>query len=304
MSLPTWMEERIKELGRLVEGRLLNPREHALARSVFAESIPYDRVVITNLNLGGAVTLVGPGRSGEGPLYTINWVDGYLTTQAPPDRPATLIHELTHVWQGYNGVMPALYMGQSAWAQLRHGIEDILKKREWRGWNRHRGAAYDFSMSDIGKPWSAFNVEQQGSLVESWFMPETTRIRRVGPSTTVTHDFGPGVYGGGRSEQDPRFPYIRDVIRARNRHAAYRPLTPIAGSDPAIRSIQDKLVALGYLEARHADGTVGRANSPTLDAVAAFQRRNGLAVDRNLGGPNSETRRKLAQPTASLVRWQ
>jgi len=92
------------------------------------------------------------------------------------------------------------------------------------------------------------------------------------------------------------------VIRARARGAPYRPLTPIVGSDPQVRAIQDKLVVLGYLDARHADGVIGRTRSATLDAVAAFQGRNGLTVDRDLGGPNSETRRKLALPIGQLVR--
>ncbi|HEX8554724.1 MAG TPA: peptidoglycan-binding protein, partial [Sphingomonas sp.] len=56
----------------------------------------------------------------------------------------------------------------------------------------------------------------------------------------------------------------------------------------------------GYLDARHADGLIGRGRSATLDAVARFQERNGLTVDRVLGGPNSKTRRKLALPAAML----
>ena len=69
-----------------------------------------------------------------------------------------------------------------------------------------------------------------------------------------------------------------------------------------IKSLQEKLVALGYLEARHADGLIGRSRSATLDAVAEFQRRNGLRVDRDLGGPHSETRQKLSLPPGALVR--
>ena len=78
----------------------------------------------------------------------------------------------------------------------------------------------------------------------------------------------------------------------------------VTGGDPVIRSLQENLVALGYLEARHADGLVGRGRSATLDAVAEFQRRNGLKVDRDLGGPNSDTRRRLSLPASRLVRAQ
>jgi hypothetical protein len=66
--------------------------------------------------------------------------------------------------------------------------------------------------------------------------------------------------------------------------------------------VQENLVALRYLEARHADGLAGAGWSATLDAVAKFQRRNGLKVYRELGGPNSETRRKFSLPASGLVR--
>lgn len=51
----------------------------------------------------------------------------------------------------------------------------------------------------------------------------------------------------------------------------------------------------------HADGTIGRTRSQTLNAVQAFQGRNGLKADENLGGPNSMTRKKLTSTTAQLV---
>ncbi len=93
------------------------------------------------------------------------------------------------------------------------------------------------------------------------------------------------------------------MIRAGNRSATYRALgsSLAPGGDVAIKAIQDRLVALGYLDARHADGLIGRSRSATLDAVEAFQRANRLKVDRDLGGPNSETRQKLARPIEQLV---
>lgn len=57
---------------------------------------------------------------------------------------------------------------------------------------------------------------------------------------------------------------------------------------------------LGYLEATHADGLVGRSHSATLDAVLGFQQRNGLKPDRDLGSAKSETGRKLALPVSPL----
>lgn len=204
------------------------------------------------------------------------------------------IHELVHVWQGENGAFPYAYMAQSAGAQFGHGVRDIIKTHSYKGWGHHRGKAYTFTAADIGKDWSDFNVEQQGNIVESWFISEPAR-RKEG------QDFGDGLIGGGASVHDPRFPYIRDVIRASNRYARYKKSDAVRGADAEIKRIQDRLVALGYRDPGQADGTIGRSRSAKLDAVGAFQRRNGLKVDRDLGGPNSATRRKLSLPTGQLA---
>lgn len=302
MSLPYWIRDRTREFGDRFIGRPLTGAEVALAQGVFGHSIAYDRVAITTFDMGASVTLMDMGRDGKGPLYLINWPDGFQSTFIPADSSATLIHELTHVWQGQHGLFPPLYIAQAAWAQASSGVRDVWRSGQWRGWDQHRGAAYLFNKSEIGRKWAPFNVEQQASPVQSWFMPESARVLRVGAHRIRTTNFGDGVYGGNRSEQDGRFPYIRDVIRAGDRHAAYRPIAAIGGSDPAIRAMQQRLAALGYLDLRYVDGVVGRSRSATLDAVAAFQGRNGLKPDRELGGPNSLTRAKLAQPLGTLRR--
>lgn len=285
----------------VVRTRHLAPAEVALANSVYASTLPMDRILVTDLDLGGAVTLAGMDTSTGKFDYTINWVEAFGGIVDFAGRRSTLIHELCHVWQGENGAWPTFYMGQSMWAQLSSGVRDVWEKRKWRGWGTHRSTAYSFPAASIGRNWSTFNVEQQASIVESWYMPETERVV-TSKGRVRTHDFGSGVHGGGRSQHDARFPYIRDVIRARNRNAAYSALALPAGGDPTIRSLQENLVALGYLDARQADGLVGRGRSATLDAVAEFQRRNGLKVDRELGGEHSDTRRKLSLPISGLVR--
>lgn len=284
--------------------RKLWPDEVRDARAVFENSIPYENIVISDIGSGGAVTLSGRGLLDSTFVYTICWGDAVFDNGVRgAQKLSTFIHELTHVWQGNNGIYPTVYMAQSIVAQVGQGLKDIFGQRQWQGWDTHRGKAYKFGADDIGKDWSTFNVEQQGNLVQSWFIAEADRQREG-------WDFGPGVLGGGASTADPRFPYIRDVIRGRNRHATYRAPTPpagraqaaAAGADASIKRIQDRLVELGYLDPRHADGTIGRTRSATLDAVEAFQRRNGLKPDRVLGGPNSQTRRRLALPASQLVR--
>ena len=272
---------------------------------MFGATVPKDRVYVGELDLRATVTKAGWHPSRKQWVYEIFWPAIFAKGPQNPLQEATLIHELVHVWQGENGAFPHAYMGQSAVAQLGSGVADIVKSGKWKGWAAHRSTAYVFTAADIGKNWNEFNVEQQGNLVESWFMSEAVRQR-------FSYEFGPGVGGGGRSEQDPRWPYIRDVIQGSNRHAKYKALTPAQavqpgsglapGGDPEIKRIQDKLVALGYLHPKFADGTLGRSRSATLDAVHAFQLRNGLKPDRILGGPNSLTRKKLALPLAQLVR--
>lgn len=285
--------------------RYLYDSEKDEAKKVFADSVDYSNVTINDLGGNQVITIAGRKLDDlRNWTYSICWNTSVVQNGVIPLKVhRTLIHEMTHVWQGQHGAYPTNYMVQSLFAQLSSGIGDIIKKREWRTWDEHRGATYTFAMSDIGKNWSEFNVEQQASIVESWYIAEADRKNEG-------RFFGDGVYGGGTSETDPRFPYIRDVIRAGNRKAVYKALqvnqnnqaAPTAqGFNAEIKQIQDKLVALGYLEARYADGIINRGDSPTVKAVREFQRRNGLNPDGDLGGVNSRTRKKLQLPISQLA---
>lgn len=63
---------------------------------------------------------------------------------------ALLVHELTHVWQGQNGIFTSAYVANSAWHQAFSG-----------------SAAYKYKP---GKNWSEYNVEQQAHIVEDWYV--------------------------------------------------------------------------------------------------------------------------------------
>lgn len=279
----------------MAEYRYLVRVEIDEARKVFDSSVDYGSVVISNLCGEGAMTLAGRKLDDlNNWIYTICWSDPVLRQNViGANQQKTFIHEMTHVWQGQHGVHPTAYMAQSLVSQLVHGVGDIIRRREWRAWGEHRGATYRFRWGDIGKNWNEFNVEQQASIVESWYIAERDRQRegRV---------FGDDVYGGGASPYDARFPYIRDVIRAGDRNATYQAVTLAPDASAEIKAVQDKLVALGYLEAIYADGISSSSNSPTIQAVSAFQRANGLHDDGDLGTANSDTRRKLQLPVSSL----
>ena len=189
------------------------------------------------------------------------------------------------------------YMAESVWSQLREGTKDIFKDGYRRGlervkdivkdgitkgdlsqWNHHRGKAYVFNKSDIGKPWTDFNVEQQASIVETWFSESDGRS----------------------SPKDARYPYITNNILAKSVSGSYAAVRNPQGYSPEIAEIQATLFALGYLtDRKFIDGFTGRF---TKVAVVSFQKRNGLRPDGDLGTVNSATRRKLRQPIQTLVR--
>lgn len=272
--------------------RKLEPAERALAYSVFGNSVRYDAVSISDTALEGQVITTHFDGA-----FTIRWSTGFRNIMGDEGRKATFIHEMTHVWQGCNnGVWSGTYQAKSVAAQVREGVRDIVKTQDYGGaiknWDRHRSTAYRLDASQFGRPWMSFNVEQQGNIVETWYIDEALRRRRGND--------GPGVFGASMSPYDARFPYIRDVIRKRSPTAPYAPVQLPSGADPAIKRIQDTLVSLGYLSPRQADGLVGRTHSATLDAVSAFQSRNGLKPDRELGGQNSDTRKALLRPIDQL----
>ncbi len=165
--------------------RLLKESEVAFARQVFEDRLPYGRVYLsssyfpfngrskTAVTAASLPTLV-PARSLRsyiifaGPEVFGGGADG-------PDFRDTFVHELTHVWQGYHGLLGWAYMAQSMLAQ---GYA-VLTQGD-------RNRAYDY---EPGEPWADYNVEQQALLVQDW-------------------------YRNGMREDDERYRYIVNHIRA------------------------------------------------------------------------------------------
>jgi hypothetical protein len=160
--------------------RLLTDDEKNLARQVFEETLPYGSIYLSN-GLGlqrRAYTIPHPLHIGS---YVIHigkdiYKDATDSSNVMFDQTgdAIFIHELTHVWQGVNQRWAFGYIFNS----LYHQAKD-------------RKHAYDVKASDIGtKDWKYFNAEQQGQIVEAWYV-------------------------AGMLEADPAFKYIRDNIRTR-----------------------------------------------------------------------------------------
>jgi hypothetical protein len=279
--------------------RLLGACEIGLARNVFKDTLPYDKIYIVDYHLlfndGVAVTLAEPVDKGT-PMfkdfevnYFIYWgsgvfaqgADSHLTLNGRKVR-TTFIHELTHVWQGHNSFSPFTYMLQSAGAQGRAIRE-----------HGDRNRAYYYDPNNL-RDWSSYNVEEQASIVEDWFSDSD---KQRGDGFTVR--------GGRMSPTDPRFPYIERNIRARDHSAPYAPpnaATPARGI-PAVRQYQEVLAALGYLKPEEVDGLRG----PRFrTAIEMFQRMNRIGVNGKViavdGKVGPDTLALLQQPLHKLVK--
>ncbi len=160
--------------------RTLSSKEKNLARSVFGNTINYDMVRITNtLGAGGR-----PWTTNSPPLYTVNVGPDYPNMTTSLERKLLFIHELAHVWQGQHLVPFMLNSAAHQSLSAIHNGGDVNK-------------AYSYK---VGKPWNKYNVEQQASIVEHWFLP-------------ADRCFENGPCGGGMKTSDSRYRYIRDHIR-------------------------------------------------------------------------------------------
>ena len=160
----------------LIAHRQMSNAEIQLATPVFHNTVPFDRVRITNLNVTGRA-FTAPGADG---LIYINTPVGYSelsTVSGPyPANGQLLIHELTHAWQIVNtNFLPGLVcLGVVTQANNTIVNTDV------------------YHVGPPGPPWSDFGIEAQATIVDQWFQR-----------------------GSVESDSDPYFTYIRDNIRAR-----------------------------------------------------------------------------------------
>ena len=122
--------------------RRLTPAERDLAWEVFGDAVDANRVRILAIPLWPRAFVAGPS--------LIVWPARGLPAdfgQARLRAQATLVHELTHVWQAQNGVRLIL-------AKLRAGDS---------------AAAYAYDLA-ADTDFAALNIEQQAMVVEHAFL--------------------------------------------------------------------------------------------------------------------------------------
>jgi hypothetical protein len=138
----------------LINQRPLNDTEINYARRVFGDTIPYDKVWITNLGGLNNRAFTAPGVDGKTYVNLgYAWPDPLGRYPTPyPHAGQVLIHELTHAWQiAHTGFLPGL-MCSGIVNQVEYTFGDNV---------------YDYGAP--GLPWADFNLEQQGAIVDQWF---------------------------------------------------------------------------------------------------------------------------------------
>ncbi len=164
-----------------VHMRTLSAQERAVLFPVFGSSLPYDRILLTSisgkdgraftvpgsmvLSISALIPVFGPVLALAGLIehlhdkFLINVgkaaYQNMLVTQYDADfnelAGSELVHESTHVWQGYNGAFSWGYVFNSLYYQAKCGSK-----------------AYDVDETKL-KQWDDYNVEQQGTVVEHWY---------------------------------------------------------------------------------------------------------------------------------------
>ena len=153
-----------------------------MARKVFGNTVPYDKVILTNLGGLSNRAFTAPGVDGKiycnlGHAYS-NPLGSY-----PPPYPAAsqlLIYELTHAWQIAHATFLPGFMCSAIINQADYSFGDDV-----------------YRYGSAGPGWSSFNLEQQGAIVDQWFAGNGNQTR----------------YGAGNAtDNNPYYLYIHDNI--------------------------------------------------------------------------------------------
>lgn len=182
----------------LIKDRGLTAGERAVLEGVFQSKVDFNDVRLTNLAGLGGRPFAMPGVDGKTYLNlggnfgdgTACYVDDYAV--ASEDHKELLVHEMTHAWQIEHasflpGVICAGIMNQANNSLLSDHV---------------------YMPGPPTTRWGDFNLEQQASLVDEWFLgKETPEWHNALQPPNSTDERIP------MAETDPYFHYIRDHIR-------------------------------------------------------------------------------------------
>lgn len=141
--------------GAQIRTRRMRPSEREFADTVFAGTIPFDRILLTNLDRAGRAfcvphldgsILMGLGGEEDG----VSRFDDPLRTE---DLRRTFIHELTHAWQIVHRTIALEMFWQAAANEARDRTEVYS---QWE------------AKLDGGRAWDDFGLEDQAQIVGYW----------------------------------------------------------------------------------------------------------------------------------------
>ncbi len=132
-----------------VDARQLRPSEKREAERVFGDTLPVDRILITNFDRGGRAFCM-PHVDGS---ILVCLGDRYDDPLATGPAANTFIHELTHAWQIARRPEVATLLIEAA-------INDI----------RGDDATYtEAPLALDGRPWGEYGIERQAQIVDTWY---------------------------------------------------------------------------------------------------------------------------------------
>lgn len=171
----------------LIRNRPACADERAFARAVFGDTLPFDRIRLTNLSGFGTRAFVCPNSDGQILLNLGNAFDTPTTSIFPnyPSPGQIFIHELTHAWQIAHDAFDARFL--------------------WRGIVDKVGESGEYRYGPPGPAFSAFGLEGQGRVGDEWFSGRASRA-------TTTPIAGRSL-AKPASQNDPYFRYIAENIR-------------------------------------------------------------------------------------------
>jgi len=138
----------------MIQSRSMSAAEIECAKQVFSSELPYENVMLTNLSGLGDRAFTAPGVDGK--TYC-NLGKGFYNTLGAgsgsyPAEGQLMIHELTHAWQiAHNSFIPG-FMCSGIVNQTNYLMGDDV-----------------YAYGVAGPPWSSFNLEEQGAIVDQWF---------------------------------------------------------------------------------------------------------------------------------------
>jgi hypothetical protein len=185
--------------------RDLRPEEYEFAKLVFGESLPPRTDIKVCNAIGGEGQPFAWPRLDQKMVLSMgsewnNDLRTWRTNHPDPDKRKvygqTLIHELVHVWQYHNNAAAISYVGDAISGSISQDYEPGVEHKE---------------------DWDWFGLEEQGTIVEQWFVDHYRGPGYVDPVTgaagTATADTAFGLASAG-ALNDQSFRYIKDHIRS------------------------------------------------------------------------------------------